>query len=258
MTTSYRYRRRSYLERYEQGRCEEVWLELTALGPTVRQEPIYSEAVAVARETMRRIRHNLGLLVKRLRILDYRFACEHEEYSSQPFQKPHPDSVQDLDAAERQYGLLPLSVRMLYTEIGSVDFSGYHPKLSRYDGAGWPTDDEAPLTDPLDIAPFDPMEDTVDGVDEEEMPHLGKFASMWIMPDIVMKAGQSGGSASIIIPNPAMDTHFVSADWGGLLLVSYLRLSFKWAGFAGFSYQPEAAAAAKAELAFLTKDLLPI
>jgi hypothetical protein len=132
-------------------------------------------------------------------------------------------------------------------------------KLSQYSEAGWTTDDDAPFTDPLYLAPFDPMEDTVEGVDEEAMPHLGRFATIWVMPDTIMKANASGGPPTkIVIPNPAMDTHLISVDWGGLLLVSYLRLSFKWGGFAGFSYQPEAAKAAQAELDFLTRDLLHI
>jgi hypothetical protein len=259
MTNSYQYRRRSYLERYEKGWCEEVWLELTALGPAVRQEPIYSDAMAVARETMRRIRHNLEVLVERLRTLDYRFACEYEDRPYQPFELRDPDGNNALNAAEQHYGLLPLSIRMLYAEIDSIDFRGYHPKLSQYSEAGWTTDDDAPFTDPLYLAPFDPMEDTVEGVDEEAMPHLGRFATIWVMPDTIMKANASGGPPTkIVIPNPAMDTHLISVDWGGLLLVSYLRLSFKWGGFAGFSYQPEAAKAAQAELDFLTRDLLHI
>jgi hypothetical protein len=44
----------SYLERYLTGEHEQVWAELVALGAAVRDEPLYSDALAVARETMRR------------------------------------------------------------------------------------------------------------------------------------------------------------------------------------------------------------
>jgi len=61
------------LHRYEAGACESVWAELTALGPAVREPQYFDEAWAVARETMRRARHNLTLIVPRLDALGYRF-----------------------------------------------------------------------------------------------------------------------------------------------------------------------------------------
>jgi len=53
----------TYLERYLNGEYEQVWSELIALGEQVRQEPIYSDAYAVAEEAMRRVRVNIELLV---------------------------------------------------------------------------------------------------------------------------------------------------------------------------------------------------
>jgi hypothetical protein len=129
MSASNMYRRRSYLERYERGDCEEVWLELTALGPAIRQEPLYSDALAVARETMRRVRHNVELLVERLRTLEYRFACEHKGRSYPPLVLADAQSIVRLDAAEQMYGPLPFSVRMLYEVIEAVDFMGYQSHL---------------------------------------------------------------------------------------------------------------------------------
>lgn len=128
MNPPYSYRRRSYPERYAQGHCQEVWLELTALGPAVRQDPIYSQATVVTGETMRRVRHNLELLVARLRTLDYRFASECEDDPHPPFTLLDSDRSNYLDVVEQQYGPLPFSVRMLYAEIDSIDFRGYPPK----------------------------------------------------------------------------------------------------------------------------------
>jgi hypothetical protein len=53
----------SYLARYLDGEHEQVWAELVALGAAVRDEPLYSDAWAIACETMRRVRHNIELLV---------------------------------------------------------------------------------------------------------------------------------------------------------------------------------------------------
>jgi hypothetical protein len=61
------------LARYQQGEREQVWADLLSLGPEVREAPYLADAQAVARETMRRARHNVELIVARLRQLDYQF-----------------------------------------------------------------------------------------------------------------------------------------------------------------------------------------
>jgi hypothetical protein len=61
------------LPRYLAGEHEAVWADLVALGPLVREEPCASPAWAVARETMRRARHNIELLIPRLEQLGYQF-----------------------------------------------------------------------------------------------------------------------------------------------------------------------------------------
>jgi hypothetical protein len=64
---------RSFLERYKQGEHTVVWDELLALGEAVREEPLYDDALSVARETMRRVRSNIELLIPRLRTAGYDF-----------------------------------------------------------------------------------------------------------------------------------------------------------------------------------------
>ncbi len=63
----------SYLDRYLSGEHEQVWAELVALGAAVREEPLYSDAWAVACETMRRARYNIELLIPRLEAFGYQF-----------------------------------------------------------------------------------------------------------------------------------------------------------------------------------------
>ena len=63
----------SYLDRYLHGACVEVWAELQALGETVSEEPLYTDVYAVARETMRRARRNIEVLIPRLVHIGYQF-----------------------------------------------------------------------------------------------------------------------------------------------------------------------------------------
>jgi hypothetical protein len=117
----------NYLERYLRGECEQVWADLLALGGKVREEPLYSEAQAVVRETMTRARANIELLVPRLTTLGYRFAHPDRVFV------PADDATRQLAAeAERRAGPLPLSLRAWYEVVGEVNFMGSHPKLSTY------------------------------------------------------------------------------------------------------------------------------
>jgi hypothetical protein len=73
--TDYRQRRfvSNYYDRYRRGERIEVWSDLIALGDIVRQEPVYADAVAVARETMTRARENVETLITRLDGIGYEF-----------------------------------------------------------------------------------------------------------------------------------------------------------------------------------------
>jgi hypothetical protein len=79
----------SYLERYQHGEYVQVWEELIALGDRVREEPVYSDACAVARETMERGRRNIETIYQRLQSIGYQFEIERSP-------KKGPDQAADL------------------------------------------------------------------------------------------------------------------------------------------------------------------
>lgn len=62
-----------FLERYQRGEHEQVWDELNALGEQVGAGSLHDEALAVARETMRRARRNIEMLIPRLVAVGYHF-----------------------------------------------------------------------------------------------------------------------------------------------------------------------------------------
>jgi len=75
----------SLLRRYVAGEHEAVWAEMMALGPRVREAPFVDDAWAVARETMRRARHNVELIVRRLDQIGYQFwNGQHGKLGPQP------------------------------------------------------------------------------------------------------------------------------------------------------------------------------
>lgn len=235
----------TYTERYEQGDYEAVWAELVALGAAVRTEPLFSDAKAVAKLMMSRARQNVALLVERLHQLSFEFTTEPV------WTRPDPQLLARLDTIEQQYGPLPIVFRSWFEVVGQVGFMGVHPRLSCYVGQK-PPEAQGPVSDPLVVDGYGILED-----DEHEAqpPYIFEFA-----PDLNHKANYSGGGDSWVeLPSPGFDAPLGSASsWHGLSFVPYLRLCFLWGGFPGLDTNPEAAAAAREELAVLTKDLLPI
>src|SRR5688500_17212071 len=54
-----------FFDRYRAGAHRDVWSELVALGPSVREDPYAADALAVAYETMQRVDANVRTLVQR-------------------------------------------------------------------------------------------------------------------------------------------------------------------------------------------------
>ncbi len=316
---------KTYPERYRQGACIPVWQELVAQHAAIRQEPLLSAAQVVAHEVMQRVRHNLILLIERLRTLGYRFAAEHPTYDhfvvathmpralaqierygvlppasihilgqiwgqqarqdamteqqeqtieaqflaaygdlldqtpaqSTVWQSPSDLLLNDLADLERDYGPLPLVLHTWYEVVGEVSLMGDHPKLSCYYG-----DNQGPVSDPLVIRyGGDDLRAQADEASERSARRQQRqLYHFEIAPDACCKSNYSGGSPLCLkVPNPGFDGPLISVDgWENMFFISYLRECFAWGGFPGLKWDSSAAEAAREELTFLTKDLLPL
>ena len=120
-----------------------MWADLAALGEKVREPAVLEDARAVARETMRRARKNVEILIPRLREIGYRFQAE-------PLEPPPRDSVEQVRELEKILkGALPLSLEAWWLEVGRVTFLGKHPVLNPKGGGS------DVLPDPLDFSPLE-------------------------------------------------------------------------------------------------------
>lgn len=255
----------TYLDRYLVGEREAVWAELTALGAAIQHEPLAADAQAVARETMRRARANVELLVERLTSVGYRFLAD-------PYVPPRDESLAALRELEARYGLLPLSLRTWYEVVGEVDFMGAYPRLSSYEEVDlrnmgmWlqgqrlrvslvpelrvlgplpdpdPDPDVGICSDPLVVWPCN--EGLVDELDEEPEQPGGEpriVHSLCLAPDALMKANVSGGDGPHLdFAAARMDAALRSDDWDGVPFITYLRTAFAWGGFPGLRYAKNA------------------
>ena len=87
----------TYLDRYQEFASAgyentRIWAELTSLGADIRHEPLFSDAKAVAHETMSRAKQNIEILIDRLQRLDYQFL-----YAEEAWIPPDQESIAALD-----------------------------------------------------------------------------------------------------------------------------------------------------------------
>ena len=143
----------SYLDRYQKSADQNqdnsrIWAELTCLGADIRVEPHYSDAKRLPGQPCcapNRI-SNPDRSYERPRI--------PVEDPGSVWVPPDQASIDELDALEHQYGVLPLSVRMWYEIVGSVNLMGSHPALCRYASLDSPDLAMLPVcADPLVIYP---------------------------------------------------------------------------------------------------------
>jgi hypothetical protein len=209
----------NWIDRYLEGDRVRVWAEMTGMGPSIRSTD-WEDAVAVARETMRRARANVEALVEQLPIAGFEF----ENVPARLFRPSPRAAPQELDRLEAQIGLLPLALRCWFEEVGQVNLVGRNPTWN-YD-----------LTDPLVVdAPTDYIE-------SEYQVWLEDRGSEWdqgpfrleIAPDFLHKANISGGSPyAMEMPNEGVDG-LVLWEPHQTTFVNYLRIAFSWAGLPGW------------------------
>lgn len=281
----------SYLERYQAGEHEQVWEDLRALGPIPRDTPLWAEALAVARETMRRVRLNILTLIERLQALGYEFGYEHRDPQfvriitpelldqAPPFlretmrrppvyQEPPDDILTLIETLDTRLGPLPLALYAWYETIGAVNFAGSFP-----------------VADPLDPEGFNDlyqyrMAHVQQGMQGYQRPQYD-LEPLWAWPIThyiaVLPYWDPEGGVGVFrfapaeaerqgFPgtDPSGEAHFdmpsLEADgilWGAHPeepFVSYLRRAIRWGGFPGLERRTRQPTR---ELAILTEGLIP-
>jgi hypothetical protein len=184
-----------------------AWNALVALGPAVRRE-FLNEATAVAWETMRRVRQNLGVVTARLEVCGYLRAV--------------PDrgsrvSEEDLALYEQQLGgPLPLSLRMFWRVVGSIDLTQAESQMV-HDWLDVPSSDLQCLGDDDPLVVPDPSNFSFEDLDEYggleddgDEPEVPGQHLVGLSPDRFHKAGVSGGNGySLWVPDSCADFRIV-------------------------------------------------
>lgn len=216
----------NYLKRYKAGEHQEIWKELLSLGDLIRQPPLYSEASAVALETMSRVRQNVEILIPRLEQLGFEFGVYPDGVLIPYYQGTHvlpPENIiEQINRLEKIIGTIPLSLRAFWETVGSVDFISYHLERG--------SDDLDPLVVSSIDGVLDEYEQWQEDRDENDEP---SFFTLSIAPDALHKDNVSGGLPyQMAVPNTAIDGIFLNEP-NETTFVEYLRICFSRGGFPG-------------------------
>jgi len=219
------------LQRYHDGEHEQVWADLRELGPAVRDDGVLDDARMVAVETMRRVRHNVEVLRRRLDDAGYRFKDPGRVHLPPP-----TDVTARLDRFEELNGPLPLSLRAFYEVVGTVDFTQSWDQLVNW----YERERRSAPTDPIEyLGEYDPLmiEPLIDTYATWDANH-GK-RSWFLAPDECHKANYSGGmNYHVLLPDDGADFRVYGMIMSeeslfGEHFVDYLRQTLRGGGFRG-------------------------
>jgi hypothetical protein len=252
-----------------------VWADLVALGPDVRKPRYKSEALEVARETMRRVEANVRTVVARLLMLNYRFktkgmwldesAARSESILGLPGAADSPYAERLRESTKRQREQRRLTdyeirahippgpdaaqhLKELDKQAGTVPLSlwAFYEIVGEVDLIGH-HDQISPEADPLVVFPLEAMLQSCG----DEITEEGRIP---IAPDHYHKANISGGAPyEIALPDPRADAELLNEPHN-LLFVDYLRLVFRHGGFPGYAGMDRDV---PKEIAILAQDLQP-
>jgi hypothetical protein len=240
-----------YFDRYIRGEYEEVWSDLLTLGDSIQEEPLLNDAIAVTQETMKRVKYNIELLAKRLLLKGYLFGTftggqQKVHGYDRPINFPKQDVKRQIAKLESLEGInkIPLSLKIFWEVVGDVDFTGFHPLLTKF-------------SDPLVVYSFESVmyeynlwRENLDNRDVE----INNFGIL-ISPDFYHKSNVSGGKPyKIQVQNGAIDA-ILENERHNTTFVNYLRITFRQGGFSNIHWIPEFT---PQEFLNLNNDLMPI
>lgn len=168
-----------------------------------------------------------------------------------------PDMRAHVEELERLVGPLPLSLRAWYTEVGAVNFYGFHPSWVRFMSL---PDDLPVARDRYLMSECDPLQVCV--LDAARMEALreqhaarGRLHQFEFADDPYFKDYTAGSSTPFVfgVPNPSMDGT-LSGSIPRLTFVEYLRRCLHWAGFPGMAAWKSTP---DDDLSFVTEVLVP-
>jgi hypothetical protein len=209
------------LDMYIQGDCVGVYGEIERMGPNALAKPNIGSVEAVLRETMNRVAYNLRIIYTGLVGENYCFKRNIRIDFDCPLLKPFPnvkDLIRKLEKSVREFGHVPLSLKLFYEIVGSCNFAWDYDSIEEIPREG---------ADPIQIGSItDLLEEVEDMEVEDEDPGLSVSA------DYLHKDNTSGGPGYAVeltrVPQP--DSRFLNEEHE-TSFINYLRIAMDGCGF---------------------------
>jgi hypothetical protein len=213
------------LTRYRRGEYEPVWSELRS--HEVIAGDFRDETLAVAAETMARVRRNADVLAERLAARGW------IALSGSLRTEPNQQGAKVMQRIEKITGAsLPASLRAFWTVVGGIDLIWDYNTDAASPNLGLSI--ELDKMDPLAVDSPDRAEYVLDDWRDQRAgidPDLADPFRLDLAPDALHKANISGGAAYCVeLPFLGADPIFVNEPHN-LPFIDYLRLAFRWGGF---------------------------
>jgi hypothetical protein len=227
-----------FYSRYLSGEREAVWEEMRATGGDIGKGSVWEDACNTVQQTMERVRYNVETIVDRLRTMGYQFADPDAAHAP-----PTERSLRILDQLEHEFGSFPLSLRLFYEVVGSVNLCQSAEQLEQgvFDEKARSKipalrlmGEEAPLY----VASPKMMMRQASWASQT---HDGR-RYLWIAPDECGRAHYSNGDdCHVLMPEPGVDFRWVEMREESIppetrfWFVDLLRQVFRGGGFQGRS-----------------------
>lgn len=175
---------------------------------------------------------------RRLEILKERLDDEGFQFENEDEVLPGPedDAEEIIEEIESGAGIIPVSLKLFWQRVGSVNFCGGHPEWELDPGC-----EPENYTDPIVVYPpsaaLAELEDFLS--DKEERLRSNFPFVVPIGPDFYHKADVSGGMFyNISIPAIADDPP-LNDEWHKTTFLNYMEIALKLGGFPGLEKYPK-------------------
>jgi hypothetical protein len=210
----------SLLNRYLSGETKQVYNDIHLLGSEAFRPGILPQVQEVLTETFTRAAHNLTVIYKDLRHLNYNFNENGQYDFEKPLIKPHPNVERllcQLDQTVEPKGYVPLSLKYFYKIVGACNFAWDYESNAEILWEGADAVQVCPLNDLLESV-IENFEDEIEGMD--------------LAADYLHKINVSGGPAYAmeITEKPAIDGELLFEEHN-TTFINYLRIVFDNCGF---------------------------
>lgn len=223
----------TFYNRYINGEDgKSVYSDIYNLGQEAFSVKYFDDMQSVLTETFNRVVFNLEIIFSELKNINYAFKTEFQFNFERPLLRPLPDTDEllvKLDNTIRNFGEIPLSLRLFYKIVGSCNFAwDYEHRPEMF----WECADPIQINSLDDIVNYVSNNDWKEYLSETLEDDNSQFPYLELAADYLHKDNISGGLPYSIqlTKQPSVDSLFLNEP-NETTFINYLRICMENCGF---------------------------